>query len=461
MRKTLVFSGALILAVTSQLPAQNVRWNDRAPSTWADEPPRVQVSITGNRGMGFGAPVGIRFEVSDNAYVTVVRVDGDGRMTILFPYSRNQRAAVRAGQVHYVRNPRVGNAAFIANDRMGGFVFALASYVPLDFSSFENRDYDRVGGWSQFTLANRSIARRPDVFIDRFAARVLWDVDTPYDYDVDYYFPNGYSGTMNASALCSSFYRGGLYSGSYGMMYDGAYGMQDWDWSMSDFAGYPLRSMCRDYYNGIRCFTGLSLVSYLCNVSVVATGPIAPVPGQPTDTGSVIPNEGVIRGGLFTPTPVPVGEPDLLPTEKRLDKPRPADGSDLDNIMSIPVRATRKMKQEDARREGGAPDASPSARTGFDRTEAGSKTAKTADAGDASTRVQPPSREPTKVKSTPRPEPSTPRRDFGSTGRTSEPRSSSPDRDLGTRAAKPTSAPNPNPPSVQGTSTTDKKKPPM
>ena len=72
--------------------------------------------------------------------------------------------------VHQVRNPRLGDVSFFATDHIGGYVFALASYAPLDFTSFENRDYERFAGYSAFTQVNRNIASRPDVFIDRFAA---------------------------------------------------------------------------------------------------------------------------------------------------------------------------------------------------------------------------------------------------------------------------------------------------
>jgi hypothetical protein len=459
MTRFLFLSGALMFSTPALLAAQTSRWNDRPTASWADEAPRVRLSILGQRGVSYGAPVRIQFEVSDNAYVAVVRVDDNGRMNILFPYSRNQRAAARAG-VHQVRNPRVsGDYAFAVSDRMGGYVFAIASYTPLDFSTFENRDYDRVGGWSRFTMANRSIARRPDVFIDRFAARVLWSVDTPYDYDVDYYFAMGYPSTLNAYSLCSTLYRG---------MYSPSIGVTQYDWLDWDLAAYPYRSMCRDYYNGIRCFSGFSSTSYLCNYGtiVAVAGPVGPVPGQPVDSGGT-PNEGVIRGGLFPPTPVPipVEPPDgTLPMERspaRFDQVRPV-GNDLDDILSIPPRVTRKMKEADAQRERGGADASATPRSGFDRPGATTRTEKgVADASDAPVRVEPPSREPTKAKGISEPRPERSRSpNFGSTGRTSEPRSASPDRDRSTRPAQPTRAPS-NPPSIQGTSTTEKKKPPQ
>lgn len=459
MRRSLILVGGFALFAPA-LSAQQVRWNDRPTTTWSDEAPRVRVMIDGNRAVYSGTPMRVRFEASDNAFVTVVSVDDDGRMQILFPHSRSQRAAVRGGQIYYARNPRLGGEySFVAHGRMGGYVFAVASYAPLDFSTFENRDYDRIGGWSRFTLANRSIARRPDVFIDRFAAAVLWDTDTPYDYDVDYFFPIGYPSTMSAYALCGSLFRTG------GSFYAGV----PW-WSVVDFdlSPYPLRSMCRDFYRGMYCIGGASLVSYHgCNIgTVVATGPNPPVGGQPTDS-TPVPNEGVVRGGLFAPTPVPVpvggGGSDPVPVERlqgRFDQVRTAD--DLDNISSIPARATRKMKEDDARREKAEAESNAPARGGFDRAEGSAKPDKgsTADAG---TRLQPPPREPTKVKGN-----SDTNRDtrskggYGSPGRTSSP-SNGPDRvnrPVETKSTGTSPGSTVNPPSIQGAATTEKKKPP-
>ena len=486
MRRTLVLLGAFALVAPSVLTAQgNKPYVGRTTmlqgSEWADDAPRIRVTIEGPRAVPYGYPIRVRFEVSDNAFATVVRVDDDGRMTILFPYSRTQRAAVRGGQVYYARNPRLGGeVSFIANDRMGGYVFGLASYAPLDFSSFENRDYDRVGGYSRFTVANRSIARRPDVFVDRFAAKVLWDVDTPYDYDVDYYFPVGYPGMSNAFAMCGTRALGHFYGFSdFGYSSAYAYGYPfGWHTYLSqlsswDRMAYPYLGMCRDWYGGLRCYTALALYSYSgCDIgSVVVMGPGPypgqPVPGQPGDTASV-PNEGVVRGGLFTPAPLPVagGGPEPPPVERlagRFDQARTGDGAEWDNLMSIPPRATRKMKEEDAARERNANGGAAPARRTFDGAATGkAEKTRTANAGgDANTRVQPPSREPTKAKGVGEPRRETASKGgFGSPGRTSEPRSSgsSPDR-VNRPADTKSTGTTANPPSIQGT-TTEKKKPP-
>ena len=470
MRRTLMLSASFAVLVPSMVAAQStetVRWNDRPTSAWTDQAPRVRIAIEGQRSAAYGTPLRVRYELSNDAYVTVVRVDGEGRMTILYPYSRNQRATARSGLVNYVRNPRLrAEFAFVMTDRLAGYVFAIASYAPLDFSAFEHRDYERIGGWSTFTAANREIATRPDEFIERFASTVLWDKDTPYDYDVDYYFPQGYPTTLNTASLCSSLY--------YGTS-SGALGYPLWSESDWELAGYPnhYRSACGGWYNSARCFSTLSFYLYgNCAIGsvIAAAGPAAPIAELPVDSAAgPVPNEGVVRGGLFTPTPAPVipaadGPTGTLPTS-RFDQVRTADGSDLDGIMSIPARATRKMKEDKASREASA---SPAA-TSFDRSAATTgKTEKTrtADASsNAPKRVEPPAREPTKSKGVAEPRRETSKTGYGSTGRTSNTGTSTgPDRiTRPTMDNKPSAGgtvASPNPPSIQGTSTTEKKKPP-
>jgi hypothetical protein len=468
MRRTLMLSASLAVLVPSVVAAQTVRWNDRPTETWTAQAPRVLIAIEGSRSPAYGTPVKVRYEVSDNAYVAVVRVDGEGRMTILYPYSRNQRATARAGLVHYVRDPQLGGQfAFVATDRRTGYVFAIASYAPLDLSAFEYRDYERFGGWSTFTVANRDIASRPDVFIERFVSAVLWDKDTPYDFDVDYYFPQGYTNTLSTASMCNTLYFG---TGSASIGYP--------LWSESDWslAGYPNRygSTCGGWYNGVRCYTALpfyALGGCAIGSVIAAAQPAGPILDQPGDSAAVpVPNEGVVRGGLFTPTPAPVipapgdGPTGTLPTS-RFDQVRTADGSDLDGIMSIPARATRKMKEENARREASASTTA----TSLDRpgvTTGKTEKTRTADASsDATTRVQPPAREPTKSKGVAEPRRETSKTGYGSTGRTSNTGTSTgPDRvtrpTMDNRPSSGGTVASPNPPSIQGTSTTEKKKPP-
>jgi hypothetical protein len=245
-------------------------------------------------------------------------------------------------------------------------------------------------------------------------------------------------------------------------------GIPQWAWDDWDLMPYPYRGMCRGWYAGVQCFAYFPLKAYTgCALGpIVVANPTTPPAGQPVDTAAV-PNEGVVRGGLFGPTPIPVIPADPPPEERpfgRFDQARlgleAGRGSEWDNIMSIPARATRKMKEEDARRERGANEG---ARVTFDRPDITRDKVEKPRTADANTRVQPPPREPTKAKgnSEPRRE-TTSRGGFGSsTGRTSEPRAGNPDRvnrPVETKSTGTTTSP--NPPSVQGT-TTEKKKPPQ
>ena len=234
MRTTRFLMGALVALPMVAPRAQTVTWNDRPPSAWQDQAPRVRIAIQGDRSVAFGAPVLVQFEVSDDAYVSVVRVDGNGRMTVLYPGTRQARAAVKGGQIHYARNSKLGfQASFVATERtFGGYVFAIASFAPLDLSGFESRDFERFGAYSRFTQVNRTYAGRPDEYIERFAAQVLWDADTPYDFDVDYYFPWGQMTPVNAYALCGAISRYG-----YGPVYTLAYDWDAWDMYGSSYSG--------------------------------------------------------------------------------------------------------------------------------------------------------------------------------------------------------------------------------
>jgi hypothetical protein len=423
MRRTLLLTGALLAAPLAAAAAQTVRWNDRYASTWEDQAPEVRVAIVGDRNVGFLEPVQVRFEVSEDAYVTVVRVADDGRMQILFPTARGARSASRGGQLHYVRNARLGyNASFVATDRMrGGYVFALASFVPLDLSSFESRDFERYGGFSRFTQVNRSHAYRPDEFIERFAAEVLWDPSTPYDVDVDYYFMGGGPlNTASAYALCGAVSRHG-----YGPVYPRS--ALYYDWATWDLFTMPYTMRCASYWSDVRC---LSIVTTFGSptcflrpiVTVVNPPRTDPVPGDPT----FVPNEGVVRGGLLTPTPVPVavnpGDEDPPPLERRTPRfdevLRTTGQPDWDTYRSIPASAARKLKGESGTKAG-ATSREEDSRTGpvarsntFDRAVEGSRVKEPSRVADVS--AQPPARvQPSRpAKSKPNSEPR------GATGRT-------------------------------------------
>jgi hypothetical protein len=270
MRKR-VFGAAL--AVCALVPVaiaaqQTVRFND-AVALDHDEPPLVSVWIEGGTAFRFGQPIRVRYRVEEDAYVVVARVDWDGNLTILHPAGRNRQALVRGGTDHTIHSNRLGGrGTFVANERNGGtgYVFALASYAPFDLSRLSQRDFSAwVTGIALGQPTSRYVGD-PDRVIARFSQLVVWDPDTTWDYDVEFYSVDSPSWVSTASAFEETCFssrsrRGYGYSaygydpyrdGSYDFGYSCAgipWGLQSCALSFSQYSwsmGFPIG--CLPYY---------------------------------------------------------------------------------------------------------------------------------------------------------------------------------------------------------------------
>ncbi len=324
MRASSLFGGTALMALLSASgQAQVQRWNDRGASNTADDAPRIHLIIDGYRSFYYGEPVPVHFEVSDDAYVLVGRVDSHGRLTILFPRSRLASSFAPGNTLVRVRGSHTASfGAFYATDvGRTGFVFALASYAPFDLSAFRTQDFERIGLPSQLSEVNRRYAYNPSEYVERFASWVLFDGNTPYDYDVDYYsvdFDPLIAGA-GASSQC--------YSNS-GFWYD------DGDRYLlgSGFNGFgfhPYGFRCGGFYYGNYSCYGFSLYSLYgpcldIRGPFIVHGPInggnpprtlPPIIGGP---GGV--NTKVLTGGLWRPDTV--GR--IADDDSRLKPPEPA-----------------------------------------------------------------------------------------------------------------------------------------
>ncbi len=194
---------------------QPLRWNDRVMVDTAPETPTVRLWLEGTRSYSYGAPVRVWFNVSDDAYVVVARVDANGHLTVLFPSSRTRSSEVTGGEDIQIRGRR-GAASFYATDRMGGgFVFAMASYDPFDLSRLGIRDFDRYVTGSYVGRPTRVYVGDPHRVVTRFASMVGFSEQSPYDYAVDFYNVDApyYVTSAGFSNFCSGYngqYRRGL-----------------------------------------------------------------------------------------------------------------------------------------------------------------------------------------------------------------------------------------------------------
>ncbi len=322
MRANPLFAGIALVALSGALGrAQEQRWNDRGGSRPADDAPRINLFVDGYRGFYYGEPVPVHFQVSDDAYVLVGRVDSNGRLTILFPRSRLASSFAPGNTLVRVRGAHAGSfGAFYATDvGRTGFVFALASYAPFDLSAFRTQDFERIGLPSQLSEVSRRYAYDPSDYVERFANWVLFDGNTPYDYDIDYYAVEVAPFIAGAGAYSQCYSNSGFWydDGDRYLLGSGFNG----------FGFHPYGYRCGGFYYGnFSCF-GFSLYS-LYGPCLDIRGPFVvrgPIGGNPPRTlppitggpGGV--NTKVLTGGLWHPDTVGrIGDDD-----SRLKPPEP------------------------------------------------------------------------------------------------------------------------------------------
>jgi len=136
-----------------------------------DDAPTVQVWLSGGDRYSRGQRTRVHFRADDDAFVTVVRVDTDGRMSVLFPESPGARAFVEGGRQYSVATSEGG---FVVDDDDGlGYVFAIASYDRLNFRQISDGHHWRYGGAGY-------VRGDPFVAMSAFAERLLWNSRDPY-----------------------------------------------------------------------------------------------------------------------------------------------------------------------------------------------------------------------------------------------------------------------------------------
>jgi hypothetical protein len=123
----------------------------------AQRSPNVDVWFDQGNEFDRGQPGRVMYSGDAGSYVTILRVDTDGRLTVLSPRQPNDRSRFSGG--------RSGSAVpFQADPTEGvGYVFAVASRTPFDFRSYRGRD----NRWNTGNLGQRGVD--PFDIVDRFA----------------------------------------------------------------------------------------------------------------------------------------------------------------------------------------------------------------------------------------------------------------------------------------------------
>jgi len=128
-----------------------------------------------------GERVQVYFSTDRDAYVTIFRVDTDGRLRVLFPVEPWEDNFARGDRTFEVLG-RAGTPAFRIDDPPGvGYIFAISSLDPFDYHEISLRDR-----WDYRAVSDGQVAGDPYVALTDLADRIAYRSD--YDYDVVPYY---------------------------------------------------------------------------------------------------------------------------------------------------------------------------------------------------------------------------------------------------------------------------------
>ena len=156
------------------LPYQQSRRHSDAAgriSVWADRETPYR------RGEG----ARIYFRTDEPGYVTLLRVDTDGRIRTLFPLEPWGGTKVLGGRTHEVSDTRNGGSFTIDDDPGIGYLFAIASPFPFQYDDITRGDY-----WDFRVIDDGRIEGDPYVALTGLAERIAPRGD--YQYDITPYY---------------------------------------------------------------------------------------------------------------------------------------------------------------------------------------------------------------------------------------------------------------------------------
>ena len=178
----------------------------RLQATAAARATAIQISLNNDGNFAPGSRVNVRVETNDDGYLIVFRVDGDGRIRVLFPLDPDDDAFVRGGKEYELRG-RGDRETFLADGRSGeGLVYAALSHEP-----YAVRDFTANNHWDYDALRLRDSSS--DAENDLTAVVAQMTNHTRFDYDAVGY-------RVQEIGTIAAVGSGGYYSGYYDPYYD-------------------------------------------------------------------------------------------------------------------------------------------------------------------------------------------------------------------------------------------------
>lgn len=173
-----------LAALTAATPAAAPSSPDAIIARWvrgtSQERPRINVWLNRDDVYQRGDRARVYFKSDQDAYVTILRVDTDGRVRVLFPLDPWEDNFARGGKTFEVLG-RDRDEAFRVDDYPGvGYIFAIAADDPFSYDDIVRGDH-----WDYRAISDGRVRGDPYVAVSDLADRIAQASD--YDYDVEEY----------------------------------------------------------------------------------------------------------------------------------------------------------------------------------------------------------------------------------------------------------------------------------
>jgi Domain of unknown function (DUF4384) len=155
-----------------------------APPAAVSDRPRVEVwTDRGDDPYAGGQGVRVRFHTEQDAYVTILRIDTDGRVRVLFPREPWEDNFARGGRDYEVPG-RDSRDAFYIDDYPGvGYIFAVVASDAFVYDALESHDH-----WDYRVVADGRVHGDPYVAVTDLAERIVPPGYGDWDYDLAPYY---------------------------------------------------------------------------------------------------------------------------------------------------------------------------------------------------------------------------------------------------------------------------------
>ncbi|HVH09616.1 MAG TPA: DUF4384 domain-containing protein [Gemmatimonadales bacterium] len=165
------------------VPAAGTRVASRS---FLDDGGRARVEVWTDRGedpYASGQGVRVHFRTAEDGYVTILRLDTDGRVRMLYPREPWEDTFAEGGREYDVPGSGEGNAFYIDDYPGVGYVFAVLARDPFVYDAIVTRDH-----WDYRSIANGRVHGDPYVAVTDLAQRIVPDGYRDWDYDVAPYY---------------------------------------------------------------------------------------------------------------------------------------------------------------------------------------------------------------------------------------------------------------------------------